>query len=195
MGGIRTALSRNFKELIAFPGQPRETTGSRGRNLQWFPRGHLSRFVDVRVVSMRVAVSVLRANGWPRVVAALAAMRCILRSSGSAAVVAAVVSALTVEPVWAETLPEALVRTYQNNPQLNAERARQRGTDEGVSQALAGYRPQLLATLTGGLQQVRVLFFDNTIQTQTLRTWTIGLTTAESSPVPPSSVNSAFSIV
>jgi opacity protein-like surface antigen len=82
-------------------------------------------------------------------------------------------------PALAETLPEALVRTYQNNPQLNAERARQRGTDEGVPQALAGYRPQLLATLTGGLQQVRVLFFDNTIQTATLRTWTIGLTVSQ----------------
>src|SRR6516165_4051812 len=128
---------------------------------------------------MRVAVSVLRANGWPRVIAALAAMRCILRSSGSAAVVAAAVTALLIEPVLAETLPEALVRTYQNNPQLNAERARQRGTDEGVSQALAGYRPQLLLTLTGGLQQVRVLFFDNTIQTQTLRTWTIGFTVSQ----------------
>jgi hypothetical protein len=93
MGEIRTALSRNFKEQIAFPGQPRETTGSRGRNLQWFPRGHLSRFVDVRVVSMRVAVSVLRANGWPRVIAALAAIRRILRSSGSAVVVAAAVTA------------------------------------------------------------------------------------------------------
>src|SRR5262249_7728339 len=77
------------------------------------------------------------------------------------------------------TRPEALVRTYQNNPQLNAERARQRGTDEGVSQALAGYRPQLLATLTGGLQQVRVLFFDNTFQTATLRTWTVGLTVSQ----------------
>src|SRR5216684_1601430 len=128
---------------------------------------------------MRVAVSVLRANGWPRVIAALAAMRCILRSSGSAAVVAAAVTALLVEPVLAETLPEALVRTYQNNPQLNAERARQRGTDEGVSQALAGYRPQLLLTLTGGLQQVRVLFFDNTIQTATLRPWTIGFTVTQ----------------
>src|SRR5947209_8489444 len=83
MGGIRTALSRNFKELIAFPSQP-------GKQL-----------------------------------------------------------------------------------------AAGRGTDEGVSQALAGYRPQLLATLTGGLQQVRVLFFDNTIQTQTLRTWTIGLTVSQ----------------
>src|SRR5258708_12137498 len=128
---------------------------------------------------MRVAVSVLRANGWPRVIAARAAMRCILRSSGSAAVVAAAVTALLVEPVLAETLPEALVRTYQNNPQLNAERARQRGTDEGVSQALAGYRPQLLLTLTGGLQQVRVLFFDNTIQTQTLRTCTTGFTVSQ----------------
>jgi hypothetical protein len=90
MAGIRTALSRNFKELIAFPGQPGDTTGSWGRNLQW---GHLSRFVEVRIVSVRVAVSVLRANGWPRVVAALAAMRRILRSSGSAVVAAAAVTA------------------------------------------------------------------------------------------------------
>ncbi len=128
---------------------------------------------------MRVAVSVLRANGRPRVIVALAAMRCILGSSGLAAAVAASVTALLAEPVRAETLPDALVRTYQNNPQLNAERARLRGVDEGVSQALAGYRPQLLATLTGGLQQVRVLFFDNTIQTATLRTWTVGLTVSQ----------------
>ena len=140
------------------------------------PRGHLSSLVEVRVVSMRVAISVLRANGRPCVIAALAAIRCILRSSGVAAVIAVAVTALAAESVRAETLPEALVRTYQNNPQLNAERARQRGTDEGVSQALAGYRPQLMATLTGGLQQVRVLFFDNTFQTATLHTWTIGLT-------------------
>src|SRR5262245_63152637 len=36
-----------------------------------------------------------------------------------------------------------------------------------------------MATLTGGLQQVRVLFFDNTIQTATLHTWTIGLTVTQ----------------
>src|SRR5262252_4773693 len=128
---------------------------------------------------MRVAVSVLRANGQPCVIAALAAIRCILRSSGSAAVIAVAVTALLAEPVRADNLPEALVRTYQNNPQLNAERARLRGVDEGVPQALAGYRPQLLLTLTGGLQQVRVLFFDNTIQTATLRTWTIGFTVSQ----------------
>src|SRR5262245_53580759 len=68
-----------------------------------------------------------------------------------------------IGPTSAETLPDALVRTYQGNPQLNAERARLRGVDETVPQALAGYRPQIMAVLTGGLQQVRVLFFDNTI--------------------------------
>src|SRR4030081_3335515 len=82
-------------------------------------------------------------------------------------------------PARAETLPEALVRTYQGNPQLNAERARLRGIDETVPQALSGYRPQIMAILTGGLQQVRVFFPDNTIQTATLRTWTIGLTVSQ----------------
>ena len=82
-------------------------------------------------------------------------------------------------PARAETLPEALVRTYQGNPQLNAERARLRGIDETVPQALSGYRPQIMAILTGGLQQVRVLFPDNTVQTATLRTWTIGLTVSQ----------------
>ncbi|HEY5127424.1 MAG TPA: transporter, partial [Bradyrhizobium sp.] len=50
---------------------------------------------------------------------------------------------------WAETLPEALAKAYQSNPQLNAERARQRATDENVPQALAGYRPQIIASLSG----------------------------------------------
>ncbi|MCC8959074.1 transporter, partial [Bradyrhizobium sp. Pear77] len=43
-------------------------------------------------------------------------------------------------PSTAETLAEALVLAYQANPQINAERARQRGTDENLPQALAGYR-------------------------------------------------------
>ena len=47
----------------------------------------------------------------------------------------------------AEVLPEALVKAYQTNPQLNAERARQRATDENVPQALSGYRPQIIAGL------------------------------------------------
>jgi outer membrane protein len=79
----------------------------------------------------------------------------------------------------AEGLPEALVKAYQSNPQLNAERARQRATDENVPQALAGYRPQIIASLTGGLQAVRNLLPDNTIQGATLKPWTIGVTVTQ----------------
>src|SRR6516225_5782846 len=82
----------------------------------------------------------------------------------------------TTSPALAETLPEALVKAYQTNPQLNAERARQRGTDENVPQALAGYRPQIVASLSAGLQAVRDLLPNNTIQTATLHSWTIGVT-------------------
>jgi len=82
-------------------------------------------------------------------------------------------------PVAAETLHEALVKAYQNNPQLNAERARQRATDENVPQALAGYRPQIIASLSAGLQQVRNQLPDNTIQTATLKPWTIGVTVTQ----------------
>jgi TolC family type I secretion outer membrane protein len=43
--------------------------------------------------------------------------------------------------VSAETLTEAMVSAYSSNPTLQAERARQRGTDELVPQALSGWRP------------------------------------------------------
>src|SRR4051812_18764813 len=79
----------------------------------------------------------------------------------------------------AETVPEALAKAYQSNPQLNAERARQRATDENVPQALAGYRPQIIAGLGAGLQAVRDLLPGNTIQTATLKPWTIGVTVTQ----------------
>jgi outer membrane protein len=44
----------------------------------------------------------------------------------------------------------ALARAYQNNPQLNAQRAIVRQTDETVSQALSGYRPTLSANASVG---------------------------------------------
>src|ERR1700693_6308012 len=79
----------------------------------------------------------------------------------------------------AEALPEALAKAYQSNPQLNAERARQRATDENVPQALAGDRPQIVASLSGGLQAVRNLLPDNTVQSATLKPWTIGVTVTQ----------------
>lgn len=90
--------------------------------------------------------------------------------------VAAVANLVMIDVSAAETLQEALVKAYQSNPQLNAERARQRGTDENVPQALAGYRPQIVASLSSGLQAVRNLLPDNTVQGATLRPWTIGVT-------------------
>jgi len=86
---------------------------------------------------------------------------------------------LVAVPGGAETLPEVLVRAYQANPQCNAARAGQRATDENVPQALAGYRPQILASLSIGLQAVRNLLPDNSVQGATLRPWTIGVTVTQ----------------
>ncbi len=92
---------------------------------------------------------------------------------------AAIAAMAVIDPAGAENLPEALVKAYQSNPQLNADRARQRGADENVPQALAGYRPQIIASLSAGLQAVRNGLPDNTIQGATLRPWTIGVTVSQ----------------
>src|SRR5438874_12848821 len=55
-------------------------------------------------------------------------------------------------PALADTIEAALVRSYQNNPQLNAQRAQVRATDENVPQALSGYRPKVAVTASAGYQ-------------------------------------------
>jgi outer membrane protein len=80
------------------------------------------------------------------------------------------------QPARAESLLDALVRAYQGNPQLNAERAKLRGTDEGVPQALAGYRPQVTVGLSAGLISLRNLLPDSTSQSALLKPWTAGVT-------------------
>jgi len=55
-------------------------------------------------------------------------------------------------PALADTIEAALVRAYQNNPQLNAQRAQVRATDENVPQALSGYRPKVAVTASAGYQ-------------------------------------------
>ena len=69
----------------------------------------------------------------------------------TAAAAAALVLALPRD-LAAETMELALARAYQGNPQLNAQRAIVRQNDEGVSQALSGYRPTLSATASVGEQ-------------------------------------------
>src|SRR5437588_2874765 len=60
-------------------------------------------------------------------------------------------------PALADTIEAALVRAYQNNPQLNAQRASVRATDENVPQALSGYRPRVALTASAGYQYLDTL--------------------------------------
>jgi outer membrane protein len=53
---------------------------------------------------------------------------------------------------FADTLPGSLALAYQNNPQVNAQRAATRATDETVGVALSGYRPTVSATAQIGEQ-------------------------------------------
>src|SRR3979490_2220071 len=60
-------------------------------------------------------------------------------------------------PALADTIEAALVRAYQNNPQLNSQRAQVRFTDENVPQALSGYRPKVSITGSAGYQYTDTL--------------------------------------
>ena len=54
----------------------------------------------------------------------------------------------------AETLEEALAKAYMNNPTLLAARAELRAVDEGVPQALSGWRPTLEFSYDVGKEHV-----------------------------------------
>jgi len=71
----------------------------------------------------------------------------------AAAALASTALALAPGPAGATQLADALVGAYQTNPQLQAERATLRATDELVPQALSGYRPRVF--LNGALQGAR----------------------------------------
>src|SRR6266436_987317 len=89
------------------------------------PRAGLTRFSP----GLRSA-----ARGWSRRVAGLAAL-------------AAAVAVFASASPHAQTLTQALAETYNTNPQLLAQRALLRATDEQVPQALSFWRPQV--TFTG----------------------------------------------
>jgi len=57
----------------------------------------------------------------------------------------------------ADTLEWALGQAYQNNPTLNAQRAAARAQDEGVPQALSGYRPRASLTASVAAQNQKLL--------------------------------------
>ena len=71
---------------------------------------------------------------------------------GVAGIALAFATFATATGVRADTIEGALVRAYQNNPQLNAQRAQVRSTDEQVPQALSGYRPKISVTASAAAQ-------------------------------------------
>ena len=70
--------------------------------------------------------------------------------TGTAAAVV-LLGQLAALPVRADTMENALLRAYRNNPQLNAQRASVRVIDENVPQALAGYRPKVAGVFAAGV--------------------------------------------
>src|SRR5947207_6623116 len=77
---------------------------------------------------------------------------------GAAAAIAGAVllcpQALFCRQASADTLEQALIYAYVNNPQINSQRALVRATDESVPTALAGYRPRAIATASIGTQSL-----------------------------------------
>src|ERR1700761_2130736 len=79
---------------------------------------------------------------------------------GGARVLAKAITAVVVLgpmqalPACADSMEGSLLRAYQNNPQLNAQRAQVRVTDENVPQALAGYRPKVSGSFSAGVQYI-----------------------------------------
>ncbi len=63
---------------------------------------------------------------------------------------AAVVVSVACSPAGAETISKALARAYVINPDLNQQRASVRAVDESMPNALAGYRPNVTATVDVG---------------------------------------------
>src|SRR5258706_15565160 len=72
-----------------------------------------------------------------------------------AAGLAVVGAALCCVQAAADTLESALAQAYNNNPQLNAQRALVRATDENVPTALSGYRPRASITASAGAQALQ----------------------------------------
>lgn len=63
--------------------------------------------------------------------------------------------AFAVSAAKGETLFQALVSTYSNNPTLNAARAAQRAQHENVNLAIAGRRPTITGSTSIGVQSTR----------------------------------------
>lgn len=89
-------------------------------------------------------------------------------------------------PALADTIEAALVRAYQTNPQLNAQRAQVRVTDENVPQALSGYRPKVSLTASAGVQYTDTLSTAGGTADRLVRTITHGTNAPNSAGITAS---------
>jgi len=80
---------------------------------------------------------------WGRSVRLLPALTC------------AAIAGITL-PASAQTMTEAFAYTYNNNPQILAQRALLRATDEQVPQALSNWRPTVNLTGTAGFERAGI---------------------------------------
>jgi outer membrane protein len=101
-------------------------------------------------------------------------------TSGAIGLAIGLSAALTVR---ADTLNGALMNAYQNNPQLNSQRAVVRETDESVPQALSGYKPSVSATLS--TSQAYTSAVNKGTLTRNVTTPTGGTTTIAVGPAYP----------
>src|SRR5262245_61000084 len=107
--------------------------------------------------------------------------RCTRIGSCLVGVAAAAGLAWSPPSAQADTLRGALVQAYQNNPQLNSQRAAVRATDETVPQALSGYRPRIslsaqvgeafLDTTTKSVSSTGVVSYPRTIGHNAIQTY------------------------
>lgn len=68
-------------------------------------------------------------------------------------ILAAMALTVLAVPSWAETLDEALAKSYLTSPRLQARQAQLRAVDEQVAQAQAGWRPTLNGSASLGYSQ------------------------------------------
>lgn len=89
-----------------------------------------------------------------------------LARRGSRLAATSLFAALMAMPALAQTMDETLAKAYMTNPSLLSERAKLRATDEGVPQALSGWRPTVSLNYDAG----RGEFYSNSSTTATRTT-------------------------
>jgi outer membrane protein len=96
-----------------------------------------------------------------------------------ALIAATALTGVAVQGAIADTLEGSLALAYQNNPQVNAQRAATRATDESVPIALSGYRPTVRANASLGEQYLDTLTKPAGKSVGTVANATYGLTTTQ----------------